>query len=59
MEWIENGASEVAFHCSDEKKNVYLIGDSIRRGYCATVKEKLSIIKTPFYILCLFVLSIV
>ena len=49
MEWIENGEAEVAFHCSDEKKNVYLIGDSIRRGYCSTVKEKLSDIAEVFY----------
>ena len=27
--WVENGESTVRFCCSDEKKNVFLIGDSI------------------------------
>ena len=49
MEWIENGLSEVKYYCSDTKKNVYLIGDSIRRGYCLTVKEELSDVAEVFY----------
>ncbi len=30
------------FVCSETKTNIFLIGDSIRLGYCNTVKEKLS-----------------
>ncbi len=40
--WVENGASAVAFSCSDEKPNIFLIGDSIRQGYCQTVREELA-----------------
>jgi len=40
--WVENGVSDVAFQCSDEKPNVFLIGDSIRKGYCGTVKNELA-----------------
>ncbi len=49
MQWIENGEAEVSFVCSDNKKNVFLIGDSIRRGYCLTVKNKLSDIAEVYY----------
>ena len=47
--WVENGDASVAFKCSDSKKNIFLIGDSIRRGYCATVAEELSDIAEVFY----------
>ena len=47
--WIENGDSKVAFRCNDSKKNIFLIGDSIRQGYCATVTEELSDIAEVFY----------
>ena len=49
MQWIENGEAEVSFICSDEKKNVFLIGDSIRRGYCLTVKRELNDIAEVYY----------
>ncbi len=49
MKWIEQGAADVAFHTATDKANVFLIGDSIRRGYCATVKEKLSGVAEVFY----------
>lgn len=47
--WVENGDADVAFRCSDTKKNVFLIGDSIRKGYCATVKEKMQEMAEVFY----------
>ena len=37
MGYIEDGKSKKQFICSDAKKNVFLIGDSIRQGYCASV----------------------
>ena len=49
MVWIEEGIAEVEFKCSDDKKNVFLIGDSIRRGYCPTVKENLLDIAEVYY----------
>ena len=48
--WVENGDASVAFKCSDSKKNIFLIGDSIRLGYCATVAEELSDIAEVFYL---------
>lgn len=41
MKWVENGDSTIQFYCDKEKKNIFLIGDSIRKGYCATVEEDL------------------
>ncbi len=41
MKWIEDGESGAAFRCSADKPNVFLIGDSIRRGYCKTVVSEL------------------
>ena len=29
------------FMCSEDKTNIFLIGDSIRMGYCNYVKEEL------------------
>lgn len=40
--WVENGVSDVVFRCSDKKPNIFLIGDSIRQGYCQTVKNELA-----------------
>ena len=37
--WVENGVANVIFYCSDEKPNIFPIGDSIRKGYCETVKK--------------------
>ena len=39
MVWVENGNTSVIFKCNDSKKNIFLIGDSIRKGYCETVKN--------------------
>ena len=39
MKWVENGAEGKRFVCNKEKPNIFLIGDSIRKGYCETVKE--------------------
>lgn len=50
MKWIENGYSSVEFLCSQQKKNIFLIGDSIRCGYCATTKEELEDIANVFYV---------
>lgn len=47
--WVENGDANVAFKCSDSKKNIFLIGDSIRQGYCATVADELADIAEVFY----------
>ena len=41
MKWIENGEGGAAFRCSADKPNVFLIGDSIRKGYCKTVAGEL------------------
>lgn len=51
MKWVENGKADgVAFVCSDDKPNIFLIGDSLRRGYCATVKECLENEANVFYV---------
>ena len=50
MGWIENGNGTVSFQCSDEKKNVFLIGDSIRVGYCAAAREALEDKAEVFYV---------
>ena len=47
--WIENGTATKEFICSETKPNIFLIGDSIRQGYCATVKEKLADTAEVFY----------
>lgn len=49
MIWMENGNSSVVFKCNDSKKNIFLIGDSIRKGYCETVKNTLSDDAEVFY----------
>ena len=48
--YIENGESKKQFICSDVKKNVFLIGDSIRMGYCAATREALSDVAEVFYV---------
>ena len=50
MGYVENGNAKTAFDCSAEKANVFLIGDSIRMGYCETVKKELSDVAEVFYI---------
>ena len=47
--WVEHGHSNVEFECSRTKPNIFLIGDSIRQGYCKTVKESLSDVAEVFY----------
>lgn len=49
MKWVEDGDSAARFCCSDEKPNIFLIGDSIRQGYCETVKNELSGEAEVFY----------
>ena len=50
MKYVENGYSDTEFICSREKKNVFLIGDSIRIGYCENVKKELSDTAEVFYV---------
>ena len=50
MNYIENGKSNKEFYCSNEIPNIFLIGDSIRKGYCDTVKEELGGIAEVFYV---------
>lgn len=49
MKWIEDGAADKSFYCG-EGANIFLIGDSIRKGYCATVRERLSDVARVFYV---------
>lgn len=50
MAHLEDGQKDKQFLCSNTKKNIFLIGDSIRLGYCATTREKLSDIADVFYV---------
>ncbi len=50
MNWVENGNASVEFVCRADKKNVFLIGDSIRRGCCQTVKEELADCAEVFFV---------
>jgi len=49
MSYVENGDGSRQFICTDQKPNIFLIGDSIRLGYCKTVKEELSDTASVFY----------
>ena len=49
MNYVENGNASWQFMCDDKKPNIFLIGDSIRRGYCETVKAELRDIASVFY----------
>ncbi|MBR3836609.1 MAG: hypothetical protein IKJ74_00545 [Clostridia bacterium] len=49
MIWVEDGASEVRFQCSETKPNIFLIGDSIRKGYCQTTKDDLADVAETFF----------
>ena len=42
MQFVENGNADVIFNCRKTKKNIFLIGDSIRKLYCATVREDIT-----------------
>lgn len=50
MTHIENGNASLKFDCSPTKKNVFLIGDSIRIGYCARTREALADTAEVFYV---------
>ena len=50
MKYLENGESVKEFVCCKEKTNVFLIGDSIRKGYCEAVKKELTDIAEVFYV---------
>lgn len=47
---LEDGKTNKQFDCSHTKKNVFLIGDSIRMGYCASTREALSDMAEVFYV---------
>ncbi len=48
--YLEEGYANKKFICSKNKKNIFLIGDSIRIGYCETVKKELAEVANVFYI---------
>ena len=48
--YIENGVSSAAFMCDKKKRNIFLIGDSIRRGYCKTVRSILEESTNVFFV---------
>ncbi len=48
--YVENGEADKAFYTSDTKKNIFLIGDSIRLGYCKYVKAELEESAEVFYV---------
>lgn len=50
MNYVENGKSGKEFICSKERPNIFLIGDSIRLGYCDTVKKELADTAEVFYV---------
>ena len=50
MAYVEEGAAGKKFVCSNEKPNIFLIGDSIRGGYCAEVKSRLADYAEVFYL---------
>jgi len=50
MNYVENGKSSKEFTCSKERPNIFLIGDSIRMGYCETVKKELADTAEVFYV---------
>ena len=50
MQFVENGNADVIFNCRKTKKNIFLIGDSIRKLYCATVREDMQDEAEIFYV---------
>ncbi len=50
MAHIEEATSSVQFVCSSTKKNIFLIGDSIRLGYCSAARDELSDVAEVFYV---------
>ncbi|MBQ8814874.1 MAG: SGNH/GDSL hydrolase family protein [Lachnospiraceae bacterium] len=51
MAYLEDGGGQLTAKndYDTSKKNVLLIGDSMRRGYCATVKAELADVANVFY----------
>lgn len=49
MNYIENGIAKAAFMCHSDKKNIFLIGDSIRRGYCQATADALTDVAQVFW----------
>ena len=47
--YVEEGNANAVFKCSDSKKNIFLIGDSIRMGYCKYTKTELADTAEVFY----------
>jgi lysophospholipase L1-like esterase len=45
---LEDGLASKQFDCSDDKKNIFIIGDSICLGYCDAVEETLSSVAKVF-----------
>ena len=50
MVQIEDGKTSTKFICDHCKKNIFLIGDSIRLGYCEVVREQLLELAEVFYV---------
>ena len=50
MAYLEESNLLPDFVCTRDKHNVFLIGDSIREGYCYVVKNELADIANVFYI---------
>lgn len=47
--YVENGSDQRLSACDTKRKNVFLIGDSIRIGYCETVKRALADVAQVVY----------
>lgn len=50
MVWAQEDRAQTSFVCSKAKKNIFLIGDSIRIGYSETVKRELADVACVFYV---------
>ena len=50
VKYVEEGAAATEFVCSESLPNIFLIGDSIRKGYCKTVKKELEGKAEVFYV---------
>ncbi|MGI6279973.1 MAG: SGNH/GDSL hydrolase family protein [Acutalibacteraceae bacterium] len=49
MAHIGDGKVEKEFNCLKDRPNIFIIGDSIRLGYCETVKKELENAAEVFY----------
>lgn len=49
MAYLEERKLSSEFHCTSKKKNIFLIGDSIREGYCSVLKQELADFANLFY----------